>query len=467
MGRKLSKGIIIIFIANVINLLFNLIGNFVLPKYLSYDTYAYIKTFTLYVSYAGFLHLGYEDGMYLKYGGTDKDDLDGRELDANVSTLRIFQIIVAFAIVIGGLIAKDLVVVIFGLTILPYNMTYYYKNLYQAIGEFKQYSRVQNAISICIFALQMGLLFIAKEEDYPGYLVVYVIVYLGIWLTLEIKTRKLFPAVKFHWFSFSKSEFITNIKSGFFLMLGNFSSILLMSMDRLFVKTLMDNVAFAQYSFAVSTESFLNVAITPISVTLYNYFCKVKETEKINKVKRYVLIFAVFVTSAAYWGDFILDLWLPKYKASSATIFYLFCAQMTFIVITSIYVNLYKARKQQKIYFIKLAIVIVAGFLLNLFAFLILHTKESFALATLLSGFLWILLCQFDLPDAKLDFQEWIYLIVLTVAFMVIGIEVGSLIGWCMYMALALALSILLFKREFFELIKVLMEMVTKRRKAE
>lgn len=37
--------------------------------------------------------------------------------------------------------------------------------------------------------------------------------------------------------------------------------------------------AFAQYSFAVSVENFLNLAITPVTTTLYNYFCREERPE--------------------------------------------------------------------------------------------------------------------------------------------------------------------------------------------
>lgn len=57
MNNKLSKGISIIFFTNIINMAFSLIINFILPKYLSYETYAVIKTFQLYISYAGFFIL--------------------------------------------------------------------------------------------------------------------------------------------------------------------------------------------------------------------------------------------------------------------------------------------------------------------------------------------------------------------------------------------------------------------------
>lgn len=65
---KLKKGLVLVFIANAINLCISLINGFVLPKYLSVETYADIKTYQLYSNYIGVLALGYCDGLYLKYG---------------------------------------------------------------------------------------------------------------------------------------------------------------------------------------------------------------------------------------------------------------------------------------------------------------------------------------------------------------------------------------------------------------
>ena len=71
MSNRLSKGIQMVFITNVIGMLFSLITNFALPKYTSIETYAEIRTYQLYVTYIGVLHLGYIDGVYLKYGGRE------------------------------------------------------------------------------------------------------------------------------------------------------------------------------------------------------------------------------------------------------------------------------------------------------------------------------------------------------------------------------------------------------------
>ena len=48
----------------------------------------------------------------------------------------------------------------------------------------------------------------------------------------------------------------------------------------------MDTVAFAEYSFAVSIENFINFAVTPVSTTLYNYFCGSVTNQQIKQVRK-------------------------------------------------------------------------------------------------------------------------------------------------------------------------------------
>ena len=87
MDKKLQKGIVAVLIANLVNVAFSLATNFLLPKYLSIESYAGIKEFQLYVSYVGLFHLGFVDGIYLKYGGkTLGKDVD-KEFSADLSTI--------------------------------------------------------------------------------------------------------------------------------------------------------------------------------------------------------------------------------------------------------------------------------------------------------------------------------------------------------------------------------------------
>lgn len=77
--NKFSSGVITVLIANIINLGFSILTSFLLPKFLSVETYATIKTFQLYVGYVGLLHLGYVDGMYIKNGGKKLSELSSEK----------------------------------------------------------------------------------------------------------------------------------------------------------------------------------------------------------------------------------------------------------------------------------------------------------------------------------------------------------------------------------------------------
>ena len=447
MDKKLVRGIFVVFFANFINLFFSLATNFLLPKYLTIDSYAQIKTFQLYVSYVGLLHLGYVDGMYLKYGGKDLKSHADKNLYTNISTLRIFQFSLTFVLIIISLILNEHVLLFFSLSVLPINMTGYFKFLYQATGEFSLYGKIMNLTTILTFVVNMTLLFILKTDYYVFYVTGYVIIYFCVWILLEIKFKNKYKMEKGKLFSFK--ELLKNIGDGIFLTTGNLASNFLTSMDRWFVKILMNTLEFALYSFAVSIESFLNLAIIPVTTTLYNYFCKEDDINKHRRMLEYVVIFATLLPSAAFPAKFVLEIFLEKYLDSSNVIFILFAAQMFYIVIKSVFVNLYKVQRKQRLYFIKLIIVLVIGFVLNYILYSFIGIMESFAIGTLLSAIIWFIITIVDFKSMKISFLTYIYMVVQLLAFMFCGFLFNSIIGFIVYIIFSIV-SITIFMHSVF-----------------
>ena len=260
--------------------------------------------------------MGFVDGIYLKYGGkTLEKDVD-KEFSTDLSTMCIFQTATTIAVLLVAIILRDRILAFFAISILPQNMSNYFKFLYQATGEFDLYGKAMNLTTISTFVLNMVLLFVFRTDSTFWYIAGYVVLYFLIWIVLDVYFRKNHVLQKGTLFSFN--SFLSNIKAGFLLTLGNLSSIFLTSMDRWFVKALMDTLAFAQYSFAVSVENFLNLAITPVTTTLYNYFCRVSDEGEHRKVFNYVAVFATIIPAAAFPVKFILEVFLTKYIESSA-----------------------------------------------------------------------------------------------------------------------------------------------------
>lgn len=451
MQTSIKKGLLYILIANLINLGFNLITNFVLPKELSVESYATIKTFQLYVSYTGLFHFGFVDGMYLKYGGKNVQDIRGEDLRTNLSTLRFFEIAVTIICAFIAVVLKQEVLVFFALSILPLNLANYFKQLYQATGEFSLYGKIMNANTILIFLANMMWVFGFKTDNARYFLLSNVIVYFIVWIVLELNCKKL-VAGNDKGITFSLDELVKNIKGGILLTIGNLSSVVLTSMDRWFVKALMTTLAFAQYSFAVSMENFMNVAVTPVTTTLYNYFCNATDKNKIKKTRNYVIIFAATIVSCAFPARFILEIYLTKYIGSVKVMFLLFSAQIFYIVIKSIYVNLYKAQKKQNIYFAKLTLIIAIGFVFNVVCYHIYKVKESFAVGTLLSAICWYFLCLPDFKWLKYNLKEKLYPFIQTGAFLLCGFCFSTVPGFLIYILEIAVVSYISFPGEVREI---------------
>lgn len=216
MSTSLKKGLMYVLIANFINLGFNLITNFVLPKELSVESYATIKTFQLYVSYAGLFHFGFVDGMYLKYGGKNVKEIRREDLKTNLSTLRFFEIFVTLICTIVALFLRQEVLAFFALSILPLNLANYFKQLYQATGEFSLYGKIMNANTILIFFANMMWVYLIKTDNAQCFLFSNVIVYFIVWIALELNCKKL-VAAEHRGTSFSLNELVNNIKGGILL----------------------------------------------------------------------------------------------------------------------------------------------------------------------------------------------------------------------------------------------------------
>lgn len=450
--EKLSRGMLSVLIANIINLIFNLLTNFLLPKYLSMESYADIKTFQLYVTYAGFLHLGYIDGMYLRYGGKNFKNINTDELSNDIATLRNFQIITMVILLIIGLLTGDFMVLAFGAAVMPLNMATYFKFLYQATGEFGKYGKVMNITTGVTFAINMLIVVLFQSDNSHLLVLSYVFLDIVIWLFLEFISKKL---ITIRIFAFSLKSIVENIRQGFFLMLGTFSSILLTSMDRWFVKLLLNVTSFAQYSFGVSMDNFLNVAITPITVTLYNYFCKVSEKEKIVNIRKYVTLFGTVIIAAAFPAKFILEIFLTEYIDATLVVFLLFASQLCYLIVKGIYVNLYKAQRKQSRYFSRICMVVIAGFFLNIICYLIWPVKEAFAIGTLLSSFIWLYLSNKDFNEIKLERKEVFLIISTEVLFIICGVFLNAIVGCIVYVVVEIFLYLIFIKETVLEIINL------------
>ena len=72
---KVLKNVFQVALSNVINFGTSFIIGFILPAVLSVADYGYYREYTLYLSFAYLVNLGFNDGIYIKYGGAEKEKI--------------------------------------------------------------------------------------------------------------------------------------------------------------------------------------------------------------------------------------------------------------------------------------------------------------------------------------------------------------------------------------------------------
>lgn len=453
-NNSLKNGMLVILFANLLSLLIGLVNGFVLPKVLSVSSYADIKTYQLYVSFVGITALGYSDGLYLKYGGKKITSISNDDFNISKYNLLISQTIATIIVVIIALFINDFILIFAALSILPLNLASTYKNLFQATGEFSTYSKAINYTSILTFLGTLALLFVFRTDQSKNYLALYILVDYTTLIIIEIFFSKKY---QFHNKAIASiQDYKENVKSGFVLMLGNFSNILMTGIDRWFIKLLLSVNSFAYYSFVVSTENLVNVFITPIVTTMYNYICQnTTNYSQIKRIKKMCIMFASVLISSGFLLKFILEHFLTKYLPAANLIFILFLTEVFYVVIKGIYVNLYKALKEQNIYLKQMVAILLFGTLANAIAYVITKSNEGIAFATLISALCWYIVCSLSVKEIAPDIRE-ILLFIPSAFYIIIGLFSPPILGFIFYLIISVIFFIVIDGTDFIYLVKML-----------
>ena len=127
-----------------------------MPKVFDLQSYGYLKTFTLYVGFAGMMHFGFSDGMYLILGGKDIEDIKKEKIKGYFYVmLKIVISIVVVLLFVSIFFIKDMAFRYFVFYILPFQVVLFVSLLYRATGEFNKYVVIrvaQNIVNASIYS---------------------------------------------------------------------------------------------------------------------------------------------------------------------------------------------------------------------------------------------------------------------------------------------------------------------------
>ena len=449
---SLTKDLLRVSGSNLVVMLSSIINGLVLPYVLSIDSFADLKTYTLYASFIGFLHLGFVDGLNIKYGGYTKDDVDKSEFNGFHNFFIIYQLLFVILLALIGILTDNILIMLVALAVLPINLQSFFLYYFQAIGEFKDYSKT--VIIVPAINIIVTLIFVLiGVVDYRVYVLTSIFSY---FISIILLERRYKLGTKFKVvISFESLNIIEGFKlyrsiflSGFFIMLGNVLFTMFFDTGRWMSKFFTTNEDFAKYSLGISLIGFVMIFIGAVNKTFYPYLFKNNESETITRYKNLLYIIGSFSLLGFPFLKLIIAQFLPKYIDSLPITAVLITSIPGMMIIKSIYVNLYKVQKIERKFFRDTLIYLIIAAILNFLFFFYFETLISIALASVLSIYVWAI---YPINCVKIvlmeSFKEALYITSILISFYILYLLNYSLITELLVLFFFLVLLNLVFFR--------------------
>ncbi len=465
--NKTIKNIFRVAISNCTSIIAGIFIGFLIPKMMPVEDYGLYKTFTLYMTYTGFFSLGIIDGIVLKYGGQEYDELNRFKFRNFFKWYTVVHAIFACILLCISLICEDsdtrFIVIMIALNMWAVNYIGYFQQISQITQRFKEFSFrkvLQNILNILI-VLGLYILFVLNNRiiyKYYVFLLVFANIILVFWYLYTYRDIVFGERVPFFE---SKAEILSLMINGFPLLFANLLSTLILSLDRQFVNFLFDKEVYAVYAFAYNMLSLVTVATSAFSIVLYPTLKRTTELtlkSNYNKLIQLILI-AVGLSLALYYPlCWIVNLFLPKYIGSLPVFRIVFPGLLISSAITVVMHNYYKVLGKNIVYFKKSLIVLLISGLANTIAYFLFGNIYSISIASIIVMLFWYLYVEnFFVKMFNYDRKKnFLFLIIIILGFYIITSINAELFGTIIYLLFFVLLCICFFYKDFHDIFQII-----------
>ncbi len=458
------KNIAYSFGANLVSLAISVFMVMFVPKYLSVNDYGVWQLFLFYFSYLGFLHLGWEDGIYLRYAGKKFDELDKKTFSGQFYGIVLLQILLAVLVTLfANHIVTDPVkriALLCAVWLAPFvNFNNLCNFVMQITNRIKDYARFLLTERIVFFLGVFIALFVVHKNEfrymyYAKMVSMISITLIGVYLCRSL-LRPEFYSIKDIY-----REAKVNLAVGSKLMLANIAGMLIIGAVRYGISMGWDVATFGRVSLTLGISNFLMVFINSVSVVFFPLIKRMDESKRAStyKIIRGGLDVILFAAMIGYYPlKTILSWWLPKYADSLIYMSVLFPVCI-FQSKLSLLVNTYLKSMRQESLMLKINILsVLASVIITFITVKVLHDLN---LAVLSIVFVYAFQCCLAegcisyLLDIKLK-REIITDIVFSGIFIATGLFFQNILCMIIYMLVYL-LFLLLHRRQVNTLINTI-----------
>lgn len=440
--KKFFKNFSYSFISNLISIVLNLLILLVLPKCIDLTQYGFYQLYIFYAGYIGFMHLGWCDGIYLRYGGINYEDYDKAKFSGQFWSLIIFQlilIIVFFSVIfyMPFEINKKIILIIAlisALFVIPRTMISY---ILQASNRIKEYAFLTGCIKL-LNAIFLAIAIIMGIKNFEPLIIIdvfsnFVSLCIGIIFCKDIIFHKLESPPKI------LCESIENIKTGSKLMFSNIAGTLILGIQRLAIEKAWSIEVFGKISLTLNISNAIMIFINAMGVVIFPMLKRMKlsKMEELYNILRCTLMIPIFTLLVFYTPiKLFIMTWLPQYADSLKYMALLFPICI-FESKMSLLINTYlKAlRKEKQMLLINLLTVFISCFFTIMNVFILNNLDLTILSITMLFGLRCVIAELYLSKIINLDLKKDIsYEILLCIVFMFLNWTINNVLSFILYL---------------------------------
>lgn len=307
---------------NIVTLLISTLTILVLPKILGVEDYGLLQLYIFYCAYVGFLHFGFNDGIYLRFAGETYGEIDKKLFFSQFVVLCFSQLLFGLCLWIATNlliddIEKKFIWAMVSLSLIIVNIRIMLMYVVQATNRIKEY-----AITVFydrIFFLILTSIYLLT--GYTDYKIIILFDIVGKMVSLiyimfkckEIIMNKFLPKSRVI------AEVKENISTGIKLMIANFSNILIVGNIRFGIERSWSVSVFGKVSLALSISNLLMIFINSLGIVIFPLLRREKISNLPNLFQVFKPILSTFLLMSLllyYFLHEILAIWLPEYQDS-------------------------------------------------------------------------------------------------------------------------------------------------------
>lgn len=365
-AKSIVKNLYYTVAANFATLAISVLLNLFVPKLLGVKEYSYWQLYVFYSSYVGFLHLGWVDGIYLKIGGAEYEDLDKRKFGSQFWYLNFFEVIIStFVILVSFFLTagsdKKIILIMTAIVSVVTIAKTFILYIFQSTNRIKEYAQLSRGDRY-IYAVSVLVYLLLGWRSFFWLIVLDILskLIMTIWGMYHIRDM-----VRIHLIGLKKMlpEILDNINIGSKLMLSNVASMLIIGIIRFFVDQQWSVVTFGKLSLTLSISNMFLTFVNAVGVVM---FPLLRRTNQDKLPQLYMVLRSLFVPITYSFLifyipiKFILSMWLPAYADSLMYMGILF-PMVVYEGRMSLLVNTYlkTIRKEKTILFVNVMTLVV------------------------------------------------------------------------------------------------------------